>query len=288
MTIDEVNNKLIEISLQEFKTMELGDKFPSYKNLATRIGCSQKSVEKSQKMLEELGCFKLQKNSSSSTILVEKDITRCIDIYNLDKCFILLPYTLTLKLEAISSAFSNIIDNEIILYENNSANRINSLINGNCDITVIPKSYYNSLKEMDEDITLMFEFGEKSYADYHVVMLKGKEPQGNKIGVDYNNIDHINEIFTTFNYNNCDLVPIRINKIKEALVEEKIDFSIVDVDEIYMQEFETRPANINDDSLIAVAVCRSDKFVVLSKYYRFEEINNKRMKIINLEEIPNL
>lgn len=288
MTIEEVNNRLIEISLQEFKTMEIGDKFPSYKNLATRIQCSQKSIEKSQKILQEYGCFKLQKISNSATILVEKNIDKCLEMYNLYKCTISLPYTLTLKLEAISSAFSNVIEGELILYENNSANRVKNLLEGNCDITVIPKSYFNKLKEMGEEIELMFEFGEKSYADYHVVMLKGKKPKGSRIGVDYNNIDQLNEVFTTFNYKKCDLVPIRINKIKEALIEEKIDFSIVDIDEIYMQEFETQDSNIDYDASVAVAICRSEKVEVLLKYYHFSEINCKRMKILNFEEIPNL
>lgn len=286
MEINDVNNRIIEITLQDFSNSDGNQKFYSYGKFSQLIGCSQKSVEKSQKILEEKGCFTLKKVSSSATILTSLDINKCVEIYNLTSCNISLPLANTLKLEAITSALSQIISNTNVTYDYNSFSRVESLINGESDVIVVPMSHYLLQKESGLNIELMFDFGENSFANYKAISLNNNI--GSLVGIDYNNISHVDEISDVIIKNDMEVIPVRINKIKEALSNDNITASIVDVEEVYLPDFYVHDVEINKKSTIAAVVCRSEMKDLLQKYFRFEAVNGKRFKVLYLEDIPQL
>ena len=236
--------------------LENGSRMDSIPTYSERFGLSVGTIQKAMKFLEEKGLVIFERKGYLGTIAQEIKYDKLINFAGFNNLVCVMPLPYSKRYEGLATGLKKVFLNKKIdfyfAYMGGSDVRIDFLEKGRCDFIIISKLAMLEALKQGKNIEGAYKFGEGTYVGKHV-LLKGKEKNIKRIGIDSTSRDQYLLTLDYFKDKNPEYVEIDYNKIPKLLQRNIIDAAVWNLDEIIEQNMDISYEELPNEKMVKLA-----------------------------------
>lgn len=277
---------VIEIS-RVFLSYELGQKLPTVTELSTSLDIPRGTVQNALKTLQANDAVRFESRGHLGSYLTKKNTGILLQFAGITSLVGAMPLPYSRKYEGMAtgliSAMENSYDIPITLsYMRGARNRIAMVLEGRYDFGILSKYAADEFIEKNPSISIIKEFGPKSYCSSHVVIFHDPKAaeikDGMKVGIDSDSIDQESMTKQVCRGKKVTFIPVEYNSLLERVMQGDLDATVWNEDEIMDRSMKIncrRAFEENEDDTNAVIIVSKKEpeiGVILSKIIKPNEV----------------
>ena len=294
-------NSSTVISLSKlFLSMDEGEKIPTFEELSKDMMVARGTIKNSMNLLIEDKVIELLPRGRKGTFLIKKDIQKLIQYANIHNLLgaMSLPYSKVY--EGLATGLKMSLKNKYhvpvnMTYMRDATNRIEEMLEGRYDFVIISKLSAEIAIKRDKPITIVKDFGPKTYLSSHVIVFsKGeytKIEDGMIVGLAKGANSQNLWTKRTCGNRNVTYVEADYNKILELVKNKEIDATVWNRDEINDALFQLTTVPIYSDeestnAVLAVDENRQELIKLIDEIVDVKTVTDIQKQVIDGNILP--
>lgn len=287
----------------ELLKIGVGDRIPTFSQLAERRDFSRGTLQNAMAALEQLGAASLEKHGHMGTLLVGKNTDLLLDCAGVNYVSGTMPLPYTKCYEGLATGLFNTISERSrmsvdIAYMRGSEKRIQAVMAGRYDFAVTSRLSARKALERGMEIELLRDFGPESYLKGQSLIFRDREATeitpGMRVGVDDTSLDHMELTYDVIGDTPVTLVHINYSQIFTLLERGEIDAAVWNLDtvlehrpNINYKKLNLSRGNDENTAVLVVSTRRAAIRAVLNEYLDVDAILEQQRQVIAHERYPN-
>ena len=274
-----------------FLSVDINDRIKTISDFTMTLDVARGTIQNSIQTLKDSNAIELKARGALGTYLVAKDMKLLLRFANINYLIGTMPLPYSKLYEGLSTGIIEVMQERLdmsvnLAYMRGAQKRIDMVAEGRYDFAVVSKYAANYfLKNNDESIQIVSDFGPQSFLMGHALILKDpkklKIENGMRIGIDEASIDQSQLTLIATQNIDVKLIPLSYSQFLNSLDSGDIDGVIWNIDELEDKLDKYNVVNINNDNLdntTAVLVANKNR----------REIIKLLEKSINIDSILNI
>jgi len=265
------SGKAISTIARDFFLIEVGEVIPTVIELEKKYpDFSHGTIQNAIKSLREIHAIETQARGNQGTLLINKDNSVLLNIMGFDSIVGCMPLPYSKRYEGLATGLTASVERQYniasqLVFVRGAINRIAMLLSDRYDYAIVSKLAAKHIIKEHNNITIVKELGEGSYASDHVIVFNQpgiKEIQsGMKVGVDYSSVDQAVLTEKIVDGKDVKLVNSSYSNVLKKVMIGEVDCAVWNKDEIYDKYIDVNYCEIdkNKDDTIAVIVINKEK-----------------------------
>lgn len=299
------NGKVILSLAREFLSFAPGDRIATVEQYASRFGTGRGTVQSALKFLQRVGAMALDSRGHLGTFIVNLDYKILWEAADFGTIMAVMPLPYSARYEGLATGLFKSFESAglpfSLAFMRGATKRINALLEGKYNIAVMSKLAAALEKEKGMPITLLYEFGPRTYVQDHVVVFRDpgatRIESGMRVALDPASVDQM--ILTCYECQGIEVQYIETpyTQILQKLSSDQLDAAIWNMDEVEEKKFsfnvhplsQERSRNVARDDTVAVLVASSEDTTLikfLQQCLDFASIQRIQEQVINRQIIP--
>lgn len=213
---------------------EVGARLPSIAQLVDLLSVSRGTVHNTISLIESNGLIKLNKSGRNGTTLAAKDEKGLFSELGITHLWGVMPIPYTLRYEGLGTGIKLELQKQLeinvsLSYMKNANERIQMLKDHRVDFGVFSVFHANKIIANHPELKILCNFGNFTYLSAHTKVEK-KAPI-KTVGIDANS--YVHGLLTENHFQDINLIHMEYSRLKDALINGKIDGAILNLDDIF-------------------------------------------------------
>lgn len=306
----EIKNKLLQkLGIMtnnlaiEFISLEVDDKIPTVAMLAEKYSTARGTVQSALKLLQDYDAIKLESRGHLGTRITDIDHIKLLQLADINSLVGVMPLPYSKRYEGLATGVFNTLNNEGIsanlAFMRGANHRLKALKDGRYDFAITSRLSAEYYVKNDEPIDIVLGFGDYSYVNEHVLVLRdgfdGVFEKGSKVGIDKSSIDQT--ALTTAYFKDLDVqyIDLSYSQLTKALTSGEIDAAIWNRDDIEDNNSKIKFINIEksrvgiSDTEAVIIINKENELVknIFHKKLSKESVLDYQKKVLNELIMPN-
>ena len=299
------NGKVILTLAREFLTRSPGERIDTVAGYAQRFGTGRGTVQSALKFLQEVGAVVLETRGHLGTFLLSLDYKVLWEAADFGTIMAVMPLPYSARYEGLATGLFKAFEEAglpfSLAFMRGAARRIDALLAGKYNFAVMSKLAANLELQKGTPITVLHEFGPRSYVQDHVVVFRDPAAAeiraGMRVALDPASVDQV--ILTCYECQGIEVqfVETPYTQILQKLENDQLDAAVWNLDEVEEKQlaFTIRPltreraAKAARDDTVAVLVTNAadaDLAKLLRRCLNFAAIQRVQEQVMGREIIP--
>ncbi|MFV0255063.1 MAG: GntR family transcriptional regulator YhfZ [Erysipelotrichaceae bacterium] len=283
-------NALTMIFLSKiFLQLDIGSKLPTFDDLSSELGVARGTIQKALKSLQAAKAVEIRSRGHMGSYLTNKNNKSLLNSANINSFLGAMPLPYSKTYEGLATGIITSMENKYdipvhIAYMRDAVKRIEEMLKGNYDFTIVCKSSAQKAIDKNNTIEIVADFGPTSYLSSHVILFSDSRSSfitdGMRVGLALGSSDQIKKTKELCKNKRVEFVTLAYDQVIPALKEKYIDATVWNKDEIndLIVQVKSKSIESNDDDTTAVLLANNNK----------KELIKIFKEIINIEEVRKI
>lgn len=250
----EIKNKLMQkIGLMstnlstELIQLDAGDRIPTVAMLSEKYQTARGTVQSALKILQDYDAIKFESKGHLGTYITYIDHLKLLEVAGINSLVGVMPLPYSKRYEGLATGIFNTLNDEglavNLAFMRGANHRLKALKDERYDFAVTSRLTADYYIKNDEPIEIVAAFGDYSYVNEHVLVVRedfnSEFKKGIKIGIDKSSIDQFVLTLSYFKNYEVEYINMSYNSFKTAIKSKEIDAAIWNKDDIDDNEMKT-------------------------------------------------